>query len=98
MKLTLHRDIPGIAWWCECGDGPACHFAEHLVVVPEAALAAEREKAAQIERAAEMLWVVLANVGNGDWSNQPKDWQEAAVRWRDNYFAALKAQPPEAEK
>jgi hypothetical protein len=38
--------------------------------------------------AAEMLWVVLANVSGGDWTKQSADWQEAAARWRDNYFAA----------
>lgn len=44
--------------------------------------------------AAEMLWVVLANVSGGDWSKQSPEWQEAAARWRDNYFAVLKAQQP----
>lgn len=39
--------------------------------------------------AAEMLWIVLANVSGGDWTKQTPDWQEAAARWRDNYFAAL---------
>jgi hypothetical protein len=43
--------------------------------------------------AAEMLWVVLANVSGGDWTKQTPEWQEAAARWRDNYFAALKAAP-----
>lgn len=41
--------------------------------------------------AAEMLWVVLANVSGGDWTKQTQEWQEAAARWRDNYFAAVKA-------
>jgi hypothetical protein len=40
--------------------------------------------------AAEMLWVVLANVSGGDWTKQSQEWQEAAARWRDYYFAALK--------
>jgi hypothetical protein len=44
-----------------------------------------------MEDAAEMLWVVLANVSGGDWTKQSTEWQEAAARWRDNYFAALKA-------
>lgn len=39
--------------------------------------------------AAEMLWVVLASVSGGDWTQQPAEWQEAAARWRDNYFAVL---------
>jgi len=38
--------------------------------------------------AAEMLWVVLANVSEGDWTKQTLEWQKAAARWRDNYFAA----------
>jgi hypothetical protein len=38
--------------------------------------------------AAEMLWVVLANVSGGDWTKQTPEWQEAAARWRDYYFAA----------
>jgi hypothetical protein len=41
--------------------------------------------------AAEMLWVVLANVSGGDWTKQSAEWREAAARWRDNYFAAVKA-------
>jgi hypothetical protein len=38
--------------------------------------------------AAEMLWVVLANVSGGDWTQQSAEWQDAAARWRDHYFAA----------
>lgn len=40
--------------------------------------------------AAEMLWVVLASVSGGDWTKQTAEWQKAAARWRDNYFAAVK--------
>jgi hypothetical protein len=32
--------------------------------------------------AAEMLWVVLANVSGGDWTKQSTDWQEAQGRPR----------------
>lgn len=39
--------------------------------------------------AAEMLWVVLANVSGSDWSKQTEEWQKAAACWRDNYFAAV---------
>ena len=39
-----------------------------------------------IEDAAEMLWVVIANVSEGDWTKQTKEWQEAAAKWRDYYF------------
>ena len=51
--------------------------------------------------AAEMLWVVLANVSGGDWTMQSEDWQQYAARWRDNYFAVLTAhnqhKPPTAD-
>jgi hypothetical protein len=43
-----------------------------------------------------MLWVVLANVSGGDWTKQSADWQEAAARWRDNYFKVLRSRPAEA--
>jgi len=39
-----------------------------------------------LEDAAEMLWIVLANVSEGDWTKQSEEWQEAAIRWRDKYF------------
>lgn len=52
----------------------------------------ERLKAEKLRvvDAAEMLWVVLANVSGGAWEMQPQEWQEAAARWRDNYVEALK--------
>ena len=40
--------------------------------------------------AAEMLWVCLANVSEGNWGEQTKKWQKAAARWRDNYFNKLR--------
>lgn len=51
----------------------------------------------QMADAAEMLWVVLANVSGGDWTKQSADWQEAAAQWRDNYFGALSDQTPERQ-
>jgi hypothetical protein len=50
-----------------------------------------REANKRLADAAEMLWVVLANVSGGNWSHQSPEWQEAAARWRDNYYAALTA-------
>jgi len=43
--------------------------------------------------AAEMLWTVIANVSEGDWTKQPKYWQDAAARWRDYYFQAVDITP-----
>ena len=39
--------------------------------------------------AAEMLWIVLANVSGGDWTQQSQEWQDAAARYRAKYFAAM---------
>jgi hypothetical protein len=39
--------------------------------------------------AAEALWAVVANVSEGDWSKQPAEWQEGAIRARELYHAAL---------
>ena len=36
--------------------------------------------------AAEMLWICLANVSDGDWMKQSDEWRKVTVRWRDNYF------------
>lgn len=59
-----------------------------------------REGQPTMADAAEMLWVVLANVSGGDWTQQSTEWQEAAARWRDNYFAAVKANadPPSSQR
>ena len=42
----------------------------------------------ELQDAAEMLWVCLANVSEGDWTKQTIEWQEAAEKWRDNYLKA----------
>ena len=49
----------------------------------------EEEKLIKLADAAEMLWVVLANVSDGDWTKQNQVWQESAAKWRDNYFKVL---------
>ena len=56
----------------------------------------ETSETPNMDDAAEMLWVVLANVSGGDWTQQSQEWQDAAARWRDNYFTALNAasRPP----
>lgn len=63
---------------------------------PVAAVAPVAEISTSMAAAAEMLWVVLANVSGGDWTKQTPEWQEAAARWRDNYFIATRAAPPAA--
>lgn len=64
----------------------------------------EIREATELERAHDLLelaWGVIANVGghpkNDGWPSQGKDWQEAAVRWRDDYHALLRVRS-EAER
>lgn len=40
-------------------------------------------------------WTIIANVSEGDWTKQPKEWQEAAARWRDEMLhPALREEDP----
>ena len=56
-----------------------------------AQIEADKERIKKIDDAAEMLWVVLANVSGVDWTKQTEEWQAACIKWRDNYFDARKA-------
>jgi hypothetical protein len=42
----------------------------------------------------ELAWGIIANAGGGDWSTQTQEWQDAAVRWRERWFAALAGEKP----
>lgn len=42
--------------------------------------------------AALMLWNVLSNVNDGDWTQQSSAWQIAAARWQTYYEAAKQAE------
>lgn len=49
---------------------------------------------AEMRDAAEMLWVVLADVSEGDWKKQTQEWQDAAPRWRDELLEFIEAAKP----
>ena len=51
-------------------------------------------RCAELADAGEMLWATLAHVSGGDWTKQTPEWQEAAARFRDKYFAALTTERP----
>ena len=76
---------------CKCShrtpNGARCR-ACGLVIYLDGGAALETPSEAMAD-AAEMLWVVLANVSGGDWTQQSLEWQEAAARYRDKYFAAM---------
>lgn len=46
----------------------------------------------QMRDAAEFLWTVVANAGEGNWAHESQDWQDAAAKARDGYHTALKEQ------
>ena len=75
----LHRDDPAPGW--VCSDPPMTFVCACAPIA-----AAIREALGE----AEMLWVVLANASGGDWTKQSHEWQDAAARARDQYFAALR--------
>ena len=37
----------------------------------------------------EFAWGVIANVSGGDWKKQSPEWQEAVIRWREQYHQIL---------
>jgi hypothetical protein len=39
----------------------------------------------------EVAWGVIANVNGGDWKPTPKDWREAAEKWRDRWHEILRS-------
>ena len=45
----------------------------------------------------ELAWIVIANVGGGDWSRESAEWQSAAADWREDYFRALRRKDTEPE-
>lgn len=44
---------------------------------------------AQDADAIEAAWGIIANVSGGDWHRQPREWQEAAARWRDAHMPRI---------
>lgn len=73
-----------------CPSGCTC--AAEIRAFADASLPTDQQKTPTMADAAEMLWVVLAGVSEGDWTKQTQEWQDAAARWRDNYFRALNEQ------
>lgn len=39
---------------------------------------------------AEWGWTIIANASGGDWGKESKDWQEAAAKYRDDFFSTIK--------
>jgi hypothetical protein len=83
MKATTFAINKSVQVWCddrtkniEMDTRLAEVFAETL----------DRELDRMKDRA-EFLWIVLANVSEGDWKKQTRAWQVAAAKARDDYHA-----------
>lgn len=58
------------------------------------------EERAHLLHLLELAWGVIANASNGFWERESEDWQGAATRWREMYFAELfrlRADQPKAD-
>lgn len=44
---------------------------------------------AALESKLELAWGIIANAGNGDWTKETPQWQEAAAKWRDSYTSGV---------
>lgn len=91
--MTFEEDFPSLEY--EGIDGEECNSAyndDNLFYREEEIQkhCLDKQRVKELDDAAEMLWVVIANVSEGNWSKQSKEWQEAAARWRDNYFKVRK--------
>lgn len=56
---------------------------------PERSEVLERS-ANEMDRQQELLewaWAIIANASGGDWSKEPKEWQEAAKNWSDSFHS-----------
>lgn len=36
-----------------------------------------------------VAWTIIANAGEGDWTREHPDWQDAAKRWRDQFHERI---------
>lgn len=60
----------------------------------------EREvdaRVVHVEDLAELAWGLIANASGGDWTEQSRQWREAATRWRDRWLAYLRTRPARTE-
>lgn len=40
----------------------------------------------RLEEGIEAAWGIIANVDNGIWQEQSRDWREATMRWLDEHY------------
>lgn len=64
----------------------------------KAQLTQAKADGARLKDCAEYGWTIIANASGGNWDRETKDWQEAAARFRAQYYACLdSARAPKTE-
>ena len=58
----------------------------------------EKEKEELKEKQIDCAWGLIANVSGGDWTEQARDWQRAAIKWRDEIFPTTKPKKSLSDK
>lgn len=72
----------GIAARCWCDDDT-----KHIVMEPALAMAFAKRVQGMIDHL-ELAWGLIANASGGDWEKESREWQDAAIRWRDMLFGS----------
>lgn len=86
MMLNLFLTLGGLAWLYDIDPllaVGAVVLAVVLIAMPSRSRVVVRTTDAD---ALEDAWGVIANVSEGDWSQQSPEWREAAERWRDTHL------------
>lgn len=89
--LAVMQEPRGIPVTDDCNCPASLAGGGHDRRCPRGRILADR-LAERLTGAAEMLWVVLANVSGGDWTKQDMQWRLAAAAARDHYFDVAVAQ------
>ena len=75
------------------GDMPTTKLKEVAERIKEITIQEKQIASTELDRLDALLktaWGIIANAGGGDWKKETTDWQEAAVRWRDDYHKKVK--------
>ena len=70
-----------------------CSNCGEIIRLPDliAELTAARAEIERLRESLDWAWAVIANAGGGDWTRETRDWQAAAIRWRDDTLPGLSA-------
>jgi len=87
----MHR-VPNLHFVLQCGWLTLSAYSDIQIREVMAERDRLREENARLFDEMELAWGIIANAGgNGDWSKESKEWQDAAQRWRGRYFVLAEA-------